>query len=106
MEQVTTEFNPAKGRIAGDIKTVMTDGEDLLTAAANISSAGFTAVRKKIDEKPCSARGRLKDVSRAVIDNARRTTVGANQFVHGTPWAVIGAAVAASALIAFWATKR
>ncbi len=106
MDHVTTEFNRAKGRMASDIQTVMTDGEDLLKAAANVSSAGFTAVREKIDEKLHSARDQLMDASRPAIDKARRTAEGANQFVHGNPWAVIGVAVVASALIGFWAAKR
>lgn len=106
MDQTTTEFNRVKGRMGSDIKTVMTDGEDLLKAAANVSSAGFTAVREKIDEKLCNARGQLLDAARPAIDKARRTAVSADHFVHGNPWAVIGVAVAVSALIGFWTAKR
>ncbi len=106
MELRTAEFNQAKGKMAGDIKTVVTDGEDLLKAAANVSSAGFAAVREKIDEKFSSTKDKLLDASRPTIDKARRTAVVANDYVHGNPWAVIGVAVAASALIGFWAAKR
>ncbi|MEQ1774154.1 MAG: DUF883 family protein [Burkholderiales bacterium] len=106
MELNTDEFNQVKGKMASDIKTVMTDGEDLLKAAANVSSAGFAAVREKIDEKLCSAKGKLLDASRPSIDKARRSAVMANDYVHGNPWTVIGVAVAASALIGFWAARR
>ena len=106
MEQKTGEFNQAKGKMVSDIKTVITDGEDLLKAAANVSGAGFAAVRDKIDEKLCSAKGMLFDASRPAVDKARRTATTANNYVHGNPWAVIGFAVAASALIGFLAAKR
>jgi len=106
MEQRTEEFNKVKGRMASDIKTVITDGEDLLKAAANVSSAGFAVVREKIDEQLCSAKGMLFDASRPAIDKARRTAVTANHYVHGNPWMVIGLAVAASALFGFLAAKR
>jgi ElaB/YqjD/DUF883 family membrane-anchored ribosome-binding protein len=106
MEQRTEAFNQAKGKMASDIKTVIADGEDLLKAAANASSAGIAAAREKIDEKLCNAKGMLIDASRPAVDKARRTAVTANNYVHGNPWAVIGFAVAASALLAFWAAKR
>ena len=106
MEQITGEFNQAKGKLASDIKTVITDGEDLLKAAANVSGAGFAVMRGKIDEKLCNAKGMLIDASRPVVEKARRGAGAANQYVHGNPWAVIGFAVAASALIGFWAAKR
>ena len=106
MEQRTEEFNQVKGKMAGDIKTVIADGEDLLKAAANVSSADFAVVRDKIDATLCSAKDRLFDASRPAVDEARRTAVNANHYVHGNPWAVIGFAVAASALIGFWVAKR
>jgi ElaB/YqjD/DUF883 family membrane-anchored ribosome-binding protein len=106
MEQRTEEFNQVKGKMANDIKTVITDGEDLLRAAANMSSAGIIAARDKIDAKLHDARNRLLDASRPAIDKAKRTAVTANDYVHGNPWAVIGLAVVASAALGFWASRR
>jgi ElaB/YqjD/DUF883 family membrane-anchored ribosome-binding protein len=106
MEQRTDEFNQVKGKMASDIKTVLADGEDLLKAAVNVSSAGISVMRDKIDAKLCSARERLFDASRPAIDKAKRGAVSANQYVHGNPWPVIGFAVAASALIGFLAARR
>ena len=106
MEQRTEAFNQAKGKMASDIKTVIADGEDLIKAAANASSAGIAAAREKIDEKLCNAKGMLIDASRPAVDKARRTAVTANNYVHGNPWAVIGFAVAASVVLGFWAAKR
>jgi len=106
MEQRTDEFNQAKGKMANDIKTVIADGEDLLKAAANVSSAGFAVAREKFDEKFSSAKARLVDASRPAVDKARRTATAANGYVHGNPWTVIGVAAAAGALIGFLAAKR
>lgn len=106
MEQKTENFNLAKGKMVSDIKTVITDGEDLLKAAANVSSAGLAVVRDKIDAKLCNAKGMLFDASRPVIDTAKRTAAATNNYVHGNPWTVIGVAVAASALIGYLTAKR
>lgn len=106
MEPRTDEFNRAKGKMASDIKTVITDGEELLKAAASASGAGFAAVREKFDEKLSSARARLVESSRPAVDKARKTAVAANGYVHANPWTVIGVAVAAGALIGFLAARQ
>lgn len=106
MEQRTDEFNQAKGKMAGDIKTVIADGEDLLKAAANVSGAGLAAAREKFDETLSSAKGRLVDASRPAIDKARSTAAAVDGYVQGNPWTVIAVAVAAAALIGFLAARR
>jgi ElaB/YqjD/DUF883 family membrane-anchored ribosome-binding protein len=106
MEQRTDEFNQAKGKMANDIKTVITDGEDLLKAAANVSGAGFAVAREKFDEKLGSAKARLVDATRPAVDKARKTAFAADDYVHHNPWTVIGIAAAAGALIGFLASKR
>ena len=106
MEQRTGEFNQAKGKLASDIKTVITDGEDLLKSAANASTAGIAVAREKFGEVLGSAKNKLADASRPAVDKARKTAVAANSYVHGNPWRVLGIAVAASAVIGFLAAKR
>lgn len=44
MKHAVDEFNRAKSKVAGDITTVITDGEDLLKAAAEVSGDGSAAV--------------------------------------------------------------
>jgi len=105
MNQVD-EFNRAKSRMAGDIKTVIADGEDLLKAAAEVSGEGFAVAREKFAEKLGSARARLADASRAAVGTARRTATAANGYVHDSPWTVIGIAAAAGILIGFLAARR
>jgi ElaB/YqjD/DUF883 family membrane-anchored ribosome-binding protein len=106
MEQRTDEFNQAKGKMANDIKTVITDGEDLLKAAANVSGEGFALARDKFDETLRSAKARLVEASRPAVDKARRTAAAANGYAHDNPWTVIGVAAAVGALIGFLAAKR
>jgi ElaB/YqjD/DUF883 family membrane-anchored ribosome-binding protein len=106
MEQSTDEFNQARGKMAGDIKTVIGDGEDLLRAAANVTGAGIATARGKIVEKLDSARVALIDASRPAVEKARRSATAVDGYVHVNPWPVIGAAVVAGALIGFLATRR
>lgn len=106
MEQRIDEFNQAKGKMASDIRTVITDGDDLLKAAANVSSAGFAVAQEKLGEKLSSAKASVVDSSRLAVDKARSAASAADGYVHGNPWTVIGVAAAVGALIGFLAVKR
>jgi ElaB/YqjD/DUF883 family membrane-anchored ribosome-binding protein len=102
MEHTAGEFNRAKGKMADDLKMIVSDGEDLLKAAANASGEGFTAARAKFAEKVMSAKAKLADVSQPMVEKARQ----ADDYVHGSPWTVIGVAAAVGMLIGFLAAKR
>jgi ElaB/YqjD/DUF883 family membrane-anchored ribosome-binding protein len=99
MEHTAGEFNRAKGKMADDIKMIVSDGEELLKAVANASGEGFTAARAKFAEKVVSAKAKLADGSQLA---ARQV----DDYVHGSPWTVIGVAAAAGILIGFLAAKR
>lgn len=102
MKQRTDEFNQAKGKMADDLKMIVSDGEELLKAAANASGEGFTVARAKFAEKVTSAKAKLVDVSEPVVEKARQV----DHYVHGSPWTAIGVAAAAGILIGFLAAKR
>ena len=96
------ELNRAKGKMADDLRMIVSDGEELLKAAANASGEGFTAARAKFAEQVVSAKAKLADVSQPVVERARQ----ADDYVHGCPWTAIGAAAAIGMLIGFLAAKR
>jgi ElaB/YqjD/DUF883 family membrane-anchored ribosome-binding protein len=105
MNQVD-ELNRAKNRMAGDIKTVIADGEDLLKAAAGVSGEGFVAAREKFAEKLGNARERLAGAVQPAVDRARKTAAAADGYVHDNPWTLIGIAATAGILIGFLAARR
>lgn len=106
MNQTVDQFERARGRLARDFSTMITDSEDLLKAAATVSGEGFSATRTKFEEKLKRAKATLADASQPVIDWTRETTTVADDYVHGNPWTAIGAAIAAGVLIGFLAAKR
>ena len=106
MKQTVNEFNRAKSKVAGDIKSVITDTEDLLKAAAEVSGDGFAIARGKFEEKLGSVRARLADASEAAVGTARKTAAAADDYVHDRPWTVIGVTAAAGILIGFLAARR
>ena len=105
MNQVD-EFNRAKTRMAGDIRSVIADGEDLLKAAAEVSGEGFAVARQKFEKKLGSAKARLADASQAAVEKTKETAVIANRYVHDNPWPAIGVAAVAGILIGILASRR
>ena len=99
MDRAADEFERARGRMAGDFRAMIADSEDLLKAAATVSGEGFTAVRTKFEEKLRSAKAKLADGTQLMARQA-------DNYVHGSPWTVIGAAAAVGLLIGFLAAKR
>jgi ElaB/YqjD/DUF883 family membrane-anchored ribosome-binding protein len=102
MERKTEEFNRAKGKVADDLKMIVSDGEALLKTVATASEDGYAAARAKFAEQVTGVKAKLVEVSRPVMQKARQ----ADDYVHGSPWAVIGAAAVVGLLIGFLAAKR
>jgi ElaB/YqjD/DUF883 family membrane-anchored ribosome-binding protein len=102
MEHTAVEFNRGKGKMAHDLKMIVSDGEDLLKAAANASGEGFAAARAKFAEQVTSVKAKLADASQPVIEGAGR----ADDYVQNNPWTAVGVAAAVGVLIGFLAAKR
>ena len=102
MEHAAVGFNRAKDKMAHDLKMIVSDGEDLLKAAANASGDGFAAARAKFAEQVTNVKAKLADASQPVIEGAER----ADDYVKGNPWTAIGVAAAVGMLIGFLAAKR
>ncbi len=106
MELSTKELNQAKGKIVSDIKTVITDGEDLLKAAANLSSASLSTARDTLDEKFNSVKTRVMNASRPAMTRARQSASAADDYVHGNPWTMIAAAAVAAVVVGMLVARR
>jgi ElaB/YqjD/DUF883 family membrane-anchored ribosome-binding protein len=106
MDRAVREFERASARTAGDFRTLITDSEDLLKAAAAVSGESFTAARTKFEEKLRRAKATLADASQPVFDRTRETAVAADHYVHDNAWTVVGVAIAAGVLLGFLAAKR
>jgi ElaB/YqjD/DUF883 family membrane-anchored ribosome-binding protein len=106
MERAMDDFDKAKGKIKGDIRNVLTDGEDLLKAAAAVSGESFAAAQTKIEERLANARTSLAQATQPVIDGTKKNAALADKYARENPWTVIGIAAAAGLLIGLLAARR
>jgi len=81
------EFDCASGRMAGDFRTVITEGEDLPKVAAPESGEAFTNARTKSRGEFRSATARLADTSQPVFDRTREAAAVADDYaaIHEPP---------------------
>jgi ElaB/YqjD/DUF883 family membrane-anchored ribosome-binding protein len=106
VDKALDEFDRARSRMGRDFRTMITDSEDLLKAAASVSGEGFNAARTQFEEKLRSAKASLSEVSQPVFDRTRETAAVADDYVRTNPWTSVGVAMAAGALIGFIAARR
>jgi ElaB/YqjD/DUF883 family membrane-anchored ribosome-binding protein len=106
MQKAEHDFDRAKGKMAGDFRAMIADGEELLKAAATASGEGFAAARTRFEQKLNGARTSLAEVSQPAIDRAKESAAAADRYVRGNPWTAVGVAAALGALLGFLAAKR
>ena len=106
MDKAVDKFDGARGRMAGDFRTMITDSEDLLKAAAAVSGEGFKAARTKFEERLKSAKASLADASQPMLEQTRETLVATSKYVRANPWTAVGVGIAAGVLFGFLAAKR
>jgi ElaB/YqjD/DUF883 family membrane-anchored ribosome-binding protein len=106
MDQAMSELDRARARMASDLGTVITDGEDLLKAVATVSEEGVTLARTRFAEKLGRARKALAAASQPVLDRTRGAAAAADGYVRGNPWIAVGVAIAAGVLIGLLAATR
>lgn len=106
MDHEMDRWDRASGRIAGDFKTLIDDGEDLLQAAVAVSGEGFAVARKQFEDRLKSAKALLAEASQPMLDRTRATGALADDYVRSHPWSAVGVAVAAGVMIGLLAAKR
>ena len=99
MDRAVHEFDRARGRMAGDFRTMISDGEDLLKAVATVSGEGIAAARTKFQEKLNHAKSTLTEASQPVFERAKETAAVTNEYVRGNPWTSVGMAMAVGVLV-------
>lgn len=106
MQRSVQEFERARSRMVGDLKTIITDGEDLLKAATTASGDGFSLAKAKFEKKLQTAKASLIDVSQPAFDRTREAADSATDYMRGNPWTTAGIVIVAGVLIGMLAARR
>ncbi len=93
-------------RVADDLRAVIADGEELMSAAAAVSGEGIAAAREKFQRRLDLARGALERAAQPVTDRATAAARATQECVTEHPWAAVGVAAFAGLVIGLLVLKR
>jgi len=110
---MTTELNIShravearKQTFVRDLKSVVSDADDLLKEVANSTAEEFAVARSRMEDKLNEARSRLHDARILATRKAYRAADATQEYVMDNPLKVAGVAVAAGLLAAFLLSRR
>jgi ElaB/YqjD/DUF883 family membrane-anchored ribosome-binding protein len=99
-EQVT------KGKLLEDMKTVVSDAEELLKATADQTGERIAAARGKAEESLKAAKALLVEQEAAVMAKTKAAAKATEDYLRANPWKAVGIAAAAGFVLGILATRR
>ena len=94
-------FEDSRERMISDVKTVLSDTEELLKAVANESKEKIASARPRVEGAVQRAKTALAEMESALETRARHVSRDVDRYAHENPWktsgmtAAVGAAVGA-----------
>src|SRR5262249_57981365 len=94
-----TISSDARDEFVVDMKAVIADAEELLTATKGATGERISAARARAEETLRAAREKLAGLDRAAIDQAKHAARAADEYVREHPWGAVGIAAVAGLLV-------
>lgn len=98
-----------KEKLMSDIKTVLSDAEDLLKQAASSTGDRAAELREKAMSRLKQAKEKAADVQVVVVEKGKKAARATDDYVHEHPWTSIGVAagvgVRVCSSMSFWSNS-
>ena len=101
-----SDTHAARDRLFEDIKTIVTDAEELLKATAGQSGEKIESVRARAEDNLRRARVKLGEMEGDVVDRTRAAAKATDQLVHENPWQSIALAAAVGFVFGMMSGRR
>jgi len=103
---MNTETTVNKDKIVQDLKTVMTDAEELLRATANQAGEKVAAARERIHDSMHRAKVKLAEAEAIMLDKTKQAARATDEYVHENPWKAVGIAAGVGLVIGLLIGRR
>ncbi|MDO8274986.1 MAG: DUF883 family protein [Serpentinimonas sp.] len=103
---MTDTIQISKDKLVADLKVVITDAEELLSATAHQTGDAIVALRERMQENLRNARHKLVGLEDDVRIKAREACHATNHYVHEHPWTAIGVATGVGLLVGMLISRR
>ena len=95
-----------KDKLVADLKVVVADAEELLRATAAQAGEKVAAARERIQASLATAKVKLTEAERALLEKTKEAAKATDEFVHEHPWQAVGIAAGAGLLLGILISRR
>ena len=106
MSDPDASFVSAQQQLVTDMKSAISDAEDMLHATADQAGEKVASLRARIQERLKGARVRLADAEEALLTKTRAAARATDAYVHESPWTAVGVAAAVGLLVGLIIGRR
>ncbi len=106
MSDPNASFVSAQQQLVTDMKSAISDAEDMLHATADQAGEKVASLRARIQERLKGARVRLADAEEALLTKTRAAARATDAYVHESPWTAVGVAAAVGLLVGLIIGRR
>ena len=82
----------SKERLAGDLKNLVADAEELLKATASQAGDKIGLARQKIEQSLIEGKKALADAEKTLVAKSKECAEIADDYVRENPWSAVGIA--------------
>ena len=101
---MTTDVS--KEKLVADLKVVIADAEELLRATAAQAGEKVSAARERIQASLATAKVKLTEAERALLEKTKQAARATDQYVHENPWRAVGIAAVAGLVLGVLISRR
>jgi ElaB/YqjD/DUF883 family membrane-anchored ribosome-binding protein len=105
-ESTTATGTVTREKLVGDLKAVVNDAEELLKATAHQTGDKIASVRAKAEESLKTAKARIAEEGKEVMDKAKSAAKSTDEFVKANPWQAVGVGAVAGFLLGLLISRR
>ncbi len=103
---MSTMTQPPKDKLLGDLKSLITDAEELLKLTADQKGEQLGDLRARIGQRMAVAKERLTDAEGAIVDSGKKAVRVTDDYVHENPWQSVGVAAGVAFLLGLLVSRR
>lgn len=96
----------SRDKLVADLKTVVSDAEELLRATASQAGESASVARQRIQSSITAAKEQLSEAQGAMIAKGKEAVDATDELVHEHPWHAIGVAALAGVVVGIMLSRR
>ncbi len=93
-------------QLVSDIKSVISEAEDMLGATADQTGEKIVNLRVRIETRLRDARRRLSEAEELLVEKTKAAAHATDDYVHDSPWIAVGVAAGVGVLVGLMIGRR